>query len=84
LPFLKTPHSARTVTVPPVLFLMERGCIVASHVEREVDKRSGVIGPGARHPRSDHVAVADGLDLLEIVFLDQAVEALKYLVEEID
>ena len=38
----------------------------------------------AARPDADHVAVADRLDLLEVVLLDQVVEALEDLVEELD
>ena len=38
----------------------------------------------SRHAGGDHVAVADRLDLLEAVFLDQIVEAMEDLVEQID
>src|SRR4051812_18611295 len=36
------------------------------------------------HPRRDHVAIADRLDLFQIVSFNQVVEANKHLVEKID
>src|SRR6185437_16275716 len=51
------------------------------HVEGQVDKCGRVVWPAARHAGSDHVAVANSLDLLQVVFLDQPVEAKKHLVE---
>ena len=54
------------------------------HVERELDQHAGVVGAPPRHPGRHHVAVADGLDLLEVVALDQRVEALEHVVQELD
>ena len=55
-----------------------------AHVQRKLHKSGRVVRPLPRHPRRDHVAVADRLDLLQIVFLDQPVEAKKHLVELIN
>ena len=43
-----------------------------------------MIWPLARHARGNHVAVADRLDLFEVILLDEIVEALEDVVEEID
>ena len=43
-----------------------------------------MVGAPPRHAGRDHVAVADRLDLLEVVLLDQRVEALEDLVQQVD
>src|ERR1700757_4855397 len=53
------------------------------HVEREVDQSLGVIGARAWHAGGHHVAVADRLDLLQVVLVDKRVEALEHVIEEI-
>jgi len=37
-----------------------------------------------RHARCHHVVIADRLDLLQVIFFNQAVEVRKYFVEQID
>ena len=54
-----------------------------AHVERQPDQHLGVVAAPARHARRHHVAVADRLDLLEVVLLDQRVEALEDVVQEV-
>src|SRR3984957_7033185 len=54
------------------------------HIQCEVDQRFSVIHPLAWHACSDHVTVADRLDLLQLVLVDKIVEALEYFVEQID
>src|ERR1700738_3481494 len=54
------------------------------HVEREVDQSLGVINARARHTCRDHVAVAYRLDLLHVVLVDEIVEALEYVIEQVD
>src|SRR5689334_3238951 len=54
------------------------------HVERETREGACMIGTFGRYTRSDHVAVADGLDLLDAVLVDQAVETMEDLVEQLD
>src|SRR3984957_2784162 len=55
-----------------------------AHVESELHQSERVVGPLARRPGGDHIAVADRLDLLEAVLFDQVVEDGENLVEEID
>ena len=43
-----------------------------------------MVGALGRYAGRDHVAVADGLDLLDTVAVDQAIEAVEDLVEQID
>src|ERR1700733_5827748 len=44
------------------------------HVESELHQSGRVIGPLARRPRRDHVAVTDRLDLFEAVLFDEIIE----------
>src|SRR6201996_7137148 len=54
------------------------------HIQCEVDQRFSVIHPLAWHAGGDHVTVANRLDLLKLVLVDKIVEALEYVVEQID
>src|SRR5271166_4649907 len=54
------------------------------HIEREVHQSLGMINARAWHPRGDHVTVADRLDLLQVVLVDEIVEALEHVVEQVD
>jgi beta-lactamase class A len=47
----------------------------------QLHERLGMVGTRSRHSGGNHVAVADRLDFLQIVFLDQYVEALEHLVQ---
>ncbi|KTT78301.1 hypothetical protein SA6_12115 [Staphylococcus epidermidis] len=44
----------------------------------------GMVGTRARHAGDHHIAVADRLDLLQLIFIDQQVEAHEDLVEQPD
>ena len=46
------------------------------HVERELDEGGRVVQSLAWHPAGNHVAVADRLDLLDVIFLHKIVEAV--------
>ena len=54
------------------------------HVERHERERASVVGARCRNARSDHVAVADGLDLLESVPLRELVEVTEEMIEVAD
>ena len=54
------------------------------HVERHERQRAGMIRPRRRDSRGDHVGVADGLDLLDLVPLGQHVEMAEEVVEDAD
>src|SRR5688572_17615794 len=53
----------------------EAGFRALAHLEREPCERLRVVRPLPGDPRRDHVAVADGLDLLDLVAVDELVEA---------
>jgi len=57
---------------------------VVARLERHADERLGMVGAGTRDAGGDHVAVADRLDLLEPVSLDQGIEIGEDRVEELD
>ena len=61
-----------------------RVATASAHIDRKLYESGRVVRSLARHSRRDHVAVADGLDLLEIVLFHQVVEALEDVVEQID
>ena len=54
------------------------------HVERQQCECAGVISAGCRNSGGDHVAIADGLDLLEAVPLGEGVEVAEQVVEHPD
>ena len=49
----------------------------------ECTQRGGVVGPRIGNTRRDHVAVTDGLDLLETELVDEFVEDGEHLVQQL-
>ena len=64
--------------------LGEAGLRALAQLERETGECLRVIGARARNARRDHVAVADRLDLLDLVAIDDLVEAREETIEEPD
>ncbi len=56
--------------------------IAADQVERQVGDALGVIDRLVQQAADDHVGVADRLDLLESMTLDQVVEDGEHLIED--
>ena len=55
-----------------------------AHLEREARERLRMVGAVPRHAGGDHVAVADRLDLLHLVAVDELVEAREQAIEKAD
>jgi hypothetical protein len=54
------------------------------HVQRHERERASMVGAWRRNARGDHVAIADGLDLLEPVPLGKVVEMTEQMIEVAD